>query len=80
MWECGCDEWARGICAFAEVIDYAEKYGGKFSGEKFQYCPWCGKELEPKAVHPPRMWGYCIKCGRQTEWMDTEDFKCQECV
>ena len=49
VWGCGCEGWERHFQTLNMMIVSAERHGWRYHGGNFRYCPWCAKELEPKA-------------------------------
>ena len=46
MEACTCDKWAVNIKAMNAIVVHAHIHGIRSEHEdKFEYCPWCGKEL-----------------------------------
>jgi len=45
---CDCEDWVRGMKWLNSVHMMAHVHGHPdFTGKTFQFCPWCGKKLEP---------------------------------
>jgi len=44
---CHCKDWAKGMPQIVDAQTMSDKHGlgVKYVGEKFKYCPWCGRKL-----------------------------------
>jgi hypothetical protein len=46
---CECEGWAKNLPLINGYIDVGRIHGmGEYRGERFHFCPWCGKELTTK--------------------------------
>lgn len=44
--DCSCDSWLVNIDKINNLFMVAWVHGIRYEGAKFEYCPWCGKQLE----------------------------------
>ncbi len=42
---CDCDTWLKNIDKINSLFVLAWTHGIKYDGDKFEWCPWCGKPL-----------------------------------
>jgi len=45
MKSCSCEDWESGIQQIDGAITLATIHGQKYTGDVFQFCPWCGKKI-----------------------------------
>jgi hypothetical protein len=47
MQECNCEEWKNSMpqITAAQTFCALQAAGPKYTGEPFQFCPWCGQRL-----------------------------------
>lgn len=46
--ECTCKDWDKNMKEIIGIFTFAHVHSVYYSGEEFDYCPWCGKELIKK--------------------------------
>jgi len=50
--ECSCIDWRENNPIFVNMFMYMMIHGqGGYKGKLYNYCPWCGKELEKIEVN-----------------------------
>ena len=42
---CDCEEYQSSMPELFGLLKYSWMNGAEYKGEKFKFCPWCGKEL-----------------------------------
>lgn len=42
---CRCDRWKFNMAEIKIILRSPLQCAGGYTGEAFEYCPWCGKEL-----------------------------------
>lgn len=43
---CDCEKWKYNIPKMNGVVHLAYVHGADVAGDKFDFCPWCGKSLK----------------------------------
>ena len=46
--KCDCQEWKNHIEKINGAISLGAIHGMPYTGTIFNFCPWCGKRLQPK--------------------------------
>lgn len=46
MMKCNCSRYEKNINELNSCISYAWIHNREYTGEYFEYCPWCGNKLK----------------------------------
>lgn len=65
MKDCDCDKWADNILKLSSCMTLAHVHGMGYKGKPFNYCPWCGKNLDEgmEIIKPAGQVGKVISNG-----------------
>ena len=44
--QCDCEGWQKSMNLIEAAQLLAHIHGHKYDGDKFTFCPWCGKKIE----------------------------------
>ena len=50
---CECELWQENYPQLQAITMSAHIHGVKYSGVLFSFCPWCGRNLTPRAADAP---------------------------
>lgn len=49
---CTCPSWQRSMPQIELAHDYAHNHGDDYTGDVFNFCPWCGKRIAQPVSNP----------------------------
>jgi hypothetical protein len=73
MESCNCEGWKKGMSQIVGAQQLAAIHGENYTGAQFSFCPWCGRNLTPRAADSGERPANCdciswIVLGRHDDW------------